>query len=65
MNTDTLIQNTKKLRIKDKKRLIIENLKDLNDTEDIEDALDIIKSKHENKIPWEKAKEILKTLNKI
>ncbi|OGU40726.1 MAG: hypothetical protein A2X61_08275 [Ignavibacteria bacterium GWB2_35_12] len=59
MNTATLIKEAKKLRKKDKERLIIETIKDLDEFEEIEDALDILKSKYDREIDWNEAKKIL------
>lgn len=59
MDTATLIKEAKKLRKKDKERLIIETIKDLDEFEEIEDALDILKSKYDREIDWNEAKKIL------
>ena len=65
MNMPTILKESKRLKRADKEKLIIETVKDLDDFQDLEDAIDVIKSKNEKKIDWESAKTILLNLGKI
>lgn len=61
METSTLIKEVKKLRKKDKERLIIETIKDLDEFEEIEDAIDILKSKYDKELDWIESIKILES----
>ena len=62
MKTSTINNLKRQLKKEEKEALIFDTLKDLNNLDEFEDAIDVIKSNNEKKIDWEEAKIIL---NKI
>ena len=64
MNMSTLLKESKNLKRSDKEKLILETIKDLDEFQELEDAIDVLKSKDEKKIEWKSAKEILSQLGK-
>ena len=65
METPVDIKKLKNLRKVQKEILIVELAKDIEDWEDLDDSLDIIKSRFEESISYEEAKEILRKAGKL
>ncbi len=65
MDVGEIIKESKKLSRINKETLIYETMKDIKDFEEIEDAIDVLKSKDEKKISWSDAQNILAIVGKI
>lgn len=65
MDVVEIIKESKKLSRINKEALIYETIKDIKDFEEIEDAIDVLRSTDEKKISWSDAKNILAIVGKI
>jgi hypothetical protein len=65
MDVVEIIKESKKLSRSNKETLIYETIRDIRDFEEIEDAIDVLKSKDEKNISWSDAKNMLAMVGKI